>query len=321
MRIAVLGAGISSASFVHHLGHSADVTVFDKARGVGGRMAHRLVKGVGDFDHGAQFFTARTKAFRNTLQPLIDSQVVSLWGGNIGYLGRVSQEAASQAERYVANPSNALVKKLLDSVDLQLNRRIIELRRINDHWSLICSDGVEYVDFDLVVLSLPPAQAMNLIKDHWEPVEAAIEMEPCFCVMLGYKEEPQPDQLPWDAAFVADGIINWFASNQSKGRSGDLTCITLHGAPIFSKSFSEANRGQMEKEITDEFFRITGRQAKNIVHCSSHFWRYAKPREEVHSERPFVINKDAGLALIGDYLAGGRVEGGYSSGRALAASL
>lgn len=60
------------------LGVSAEITVFEKSRGVGGRIATRYA-GEFEFDHGAQFFTARTPGFRRFLQPLIDNGVVANW--------------------------------------------------------------------------------------------------------------------------------------------------------------------------------------------------------------------------------------------------
>ncbi len=43
------------------------VTVLDKGRGVGGRMATRRFGG-GSFDHGAQFFTARSDEFKEMVE-------------------------------------------------------------------------------------------------------------------------------------------------------------------------------------------------------------------------------------------------------------
>ena len=57
-KIAIIGAGISGLTLAHQLKAHADIVVFEKARGVGGRMSTRY----GDqfeFDHAAQFFTAR----------------------------------------------------------------------------------------------------------------------------------------------------------------------------------------------------------------------------------------------------------------------
>ncbi|MFN3164316.1 MAG: FAD-dependent oxidoreductase, partial [Pseudohongiellaceae bacterium] len=64
--IAIVGAGLAGIAAARQLAPLADVTVFEKSRGPGGRMATRRA-GDFQFDHGAQFFTARTESFRSLL--------------------------------------------------------------------------------------------------------------------------------------------------------------------------------------------------------------------------------------------------------------
>ena len=57
---AIVGAGLSGvtcAASLHEQGIS--VRVFEKSRGIGGRMATRRTPAGLHFDHGAQYFTAR----------------------------------------------------------------------------------------------------------------------------------------------------------------------------------------------------------------------------------------------------------------------
>ena len=55
-----------------------DVVVVDKGRSPGGRMATRRI-GAATFDHGAQFFTVRTPAFRRRVDDWIDRGLVTVW--------------------------------------------------------------------------------------------------------------------------------------------------------------------------------------------------------------------------------------------------
>jgi renalase len=66
--IAVIGAGMAAITCARTLvqaGHQ--VTVFEKSRGLGGRMATRSSP-FGTFDHGAQYFTVRDARFVPGLQ-------------------------------------------------------------------------------------------------------------------------------------------------------------------------------------------------------------------------------------------------------------
>ena len=74
-KIAVIGAGLAGLTVARELSQYHQVTVFEKSRGVGGRLATRYA-GDYEFDHGAQFFTAKSPQFQAFLKPLIDQGVV-----------------------------------------------------------------------------------------------------------------------------------------------------------------------------------------------------------------------------------------------------
>jgi renalase len=52
MNIAIIGGGISGLTVANILRDYANVTIFEKARGVGGRMSTRRTEHF-NFDHGA----------------------------------------------------------------------------------------------------------------------------------------------------------------------------------------------------------------------------------------------------------------------------
>ena len=78
VNIAIIGGGISGLTVANILRDYANVTIFEKARGVGGRMSTRRTEHF-NFDHGAQFFTAKTKEFQSFLDPIIKQDIVQIW--------------------------------------------------------------------------------------------------------------------------------------------------------------------------------------------------------------------------------------------------
>ena len=64
--IAIVGAGISGLTAARKLIERHNVIIFDKSRGVGGRMSTRYSEAY-EFDHGAQYFTAKDKRFKMIL--------------------------------------------------------------------------------------------------------------------------------------------------------------------------------------------------------------------------------------------------------------
>ena len=75
----VVGAGISGLLAARELqAEGWRVTVLDKRRGVGGRMATRRV-GEGNFDHGAQFFTVRGERFADLVEGWLAAGAAEGW--------------------------------------------------------------------------------------------------------------------------------------------------------------------------------------------------------------------------------------------------
>jgi renalase len=88
----IIGGGISgliAAMVLQRNGIS--VTILDKGRGIGGRLATRRINhpfyGEGTFDYGAQFFTVSNPIFQSLVDEWIQNGIVKEWsrqlsGGN-----------------------------------------------------------------------------------------------------------------------------------------------------------------------------------------------------------------------------------------------
>ena len=78
-RCLIIGAGIAGLLAARTLQERGlQVTVLDKGRGVGGRMATRRI-GSAVFDHGAQFFTARDPRFQALVNSWLAAEVAAEW--------------------------------------------------------------------------------------------------------------------------------------------------------------------------------------------------------------------------------------------------
>ena len=105
---AVVGAGMAGITCARTLvqaGHR--VTVFEKSRGPGGRMATRDSE-FGSFDHGAQYFTVRDERFEQALATA--SGLVRPWSANtvrvLDDLGQVvAASSAAGMRRFMVGSS------------------------------------------------------------------------------------------------------------------------------------------------------------------------------------------------------------------------
>ena len=76
--IAIIGTGMAALAFANGCGTAFQLSLFDKSRGLSGRLSTRRAPEHA-FDHGAPFFHADTAAFKNWLQSFETRGAVALW--------------------------------------------------------------------------------------------------------------------------------------------------------------------------------------------------------------------------------------------------
>jgi renalase len=314
-RIAVIGAGLSGLAFAQTLADDAQVRVFEKSRGFGGRMATRRHDPF-QFDHGAQFFTAKSKTFQAFLEPYLEQGVVARWDARFVELegGRVTSRRSWSDEhpRYVGVPGmNAFGSALGENLDVRLDTRVGEISRTAGAWRLLDTKGHDLGRFDWVVSSVPTRQAMTLLPAlfaHRDVINNC-DMPGGYTLMLGFNAALA---LDWDAALVKDGAVSWISVNSSKpGRDGAFSLVVQA-----SNNWAEANMELDERAVIAHLLAETGRaigqDASLAEHIGLHRWRYANPgpRQGAHS----LIDSGQRLAAIGDWCIRGRVESAFLSG-------
>jgi len=120
MRIALIGAGLSGLILALKLKPLAKLTLFEKSRGFGGRLASRHSEN-GSFDHGVPFFKARTSSFQTFLRPMIEKGVVQAWKGSFVEFERNKKVShrlwTEEPPHYVGVPGmNAIGKHLAEEL-------------------------------------------------------------------------------------------------------------------------------------------------------------------------------------------------------------
>ncbi|HSM21206.1 MAG TPA: FAD-dependent oxidoreductase [Rubrivivax sp.] len=333
--VAVIGGGIAGATCAASLqGAGMHVTVFEKARGPGGRMATRRVTVPGAdgvahtlaFDHGAQHITARSPRFRAAMRRAQAAGVVAPWQPRVhsGLPGRV------QASGFVALPQmSALCRHLLQGVDVQAQRPVQRLQRSAAGWQVVTGSAdkppVTSGPFDHVMLAMPPAQAAVLLAGHhdgWADALMSVRMDPCWTLMAATDDV----DWPWDAAEPGAGPLAWVARNDRKpGRStppGIATWVA-HATPAWSAEHLEADPRVVAEALRKALQsllpadRLSARPLR-WLHSAAHRWRYALPTAAALDASECWWDAELGLGVCGDYMAGGGVEAAWRSGDELA---
>ena len=321
--IAVVGAGLSGLVVARQLRELADVVVFEKSRGPGGRMATRY-GGDHTFDHGAQFFTARTRQFRDFLEPLLVAGVVRAWPARFVELDRERGVTSARTwgahhAHYVGAPGmNRVGKFLANGLDIRYKCTVAEIECRNADWILSDQASSELGRFDWVVLAVPPAQAAALAGDHADFVALCDKraMLPCFALMIGPGE---PLELPWDAALVRGADISWISVNSSKPGRDEGPALVVHSTNAWAAAHLDDNPDEVRDHLLEQASLVSGVKLQNARHCELHRWRYANIARQRGAA--FYLDEESRLAACGDWFVRGRVEAAFASGAGLANAL
>ena len=312
-RIAIIGAGISGLRLAQLLTPQADVTIFEKSRGVGGRMSTRRADPF-QFDHGAQYFTAQGADFQRFLAPFIENGTVAQWCPRLTCFGGDAPQW--NAPRYVAVPGmNALCKAMARDANIVHNTRITHLERRDPHWHLVSETSAVFGPFDWVFCSAPAEQSATLMPTCFSGCAALADARTlgCYSLMLGFEAKPD---LTWDAATVVHGPLAWVAINSTKPARSAGFSVLCQSSNLWAQSHIEADPDTVRDMLLQALEDTTGLAGGEADHVSLHKWRFAKVDRPAAA--PFLLDIENALGAFGDWCGAGRVEAGFDSATALA---
>lgn len=320
-RAAIIGSGLAGLAAAHLLrAEGVEVTLFEKSRGPGGRLASkRLADGAADI--GAQYFTIRNPAFRAFLDRYAGKDTFQPWQANLRYQKESGDwEAFLPEQRYVGVPRmTAISRHLSEGLTVHTQVRVERLERaIDDHWQVVDTNGGRHGSFDAVIITAPPAQARDLlVASALEPLVTAFEndidrMQACWTLVAQF--DPTLG-LDYQGLQPRSKILQWAGNNSSKpGRTENGEWWVLHGRPDWSDEHRDADPAFIEAELLKAFAEATG-VSRAPAQTLTHRWLYA--RSTAKSGPGHLWFSEKGVALIGDWLIGGRVEGAFDSAASL----
>ncbi|MEM6616197.1 MAG: FAD-dependent oxidoreductase [Pseudomonadota bacterium] len=306
-KVAIIGAGISGLTCAERLtgaGHAC--TVFEKSRGLGGRLATRRA---GDlrFDHGAQYATVRDPDFDAYISSAVDDGKTAVWEG-----------AGRDDPVYVGTPGmSGMVKALVGNIDIRLMSRVLGIDEQAGKKRLMVENKGYASGFDAVVVAVPSPQAIELLSDFSAfDVIGSVEVAPCWAGLFAFDQ-----RLPIETDTLRGGeTIAWAARNGSKpGRDHAQEAWVVHASPEWSKTHLENDKDGMAEPLLTAFYAFSGIKPIVPTYASSHRWRYAQTEKPLG--QPFVFDDAAGIIACGDWCLGRRIEDGFRSGFAAAKHL
>jgi predicted NAD/FAD-dependent oxidoreductase len=333
--VALIGAGLAGAACARALADAGfAVQVFDKSRGVGGRMATRRTEWTGPdgiaiparFDHGAPAFEARSEAFIQFVEAAEREGLLARW---VPVIDRDGQTGQATAPQWVPTPdAPSLCRSLLKDLPVKTGCTVDMLRREPDGWVLESAGALVAQGVDRVVVAIPPAQAAALLASHrpdWAERARAVEMVPCW-TMMAVTDAPAADLPAWDLAEPAAdpiGLIVRSDARPGRTRVPGRAHWVVHASDTWSRAHLEDPPADVLARLQDALAQKLGAPLA-WHHAAVHRWRYAHaPAEATDAAVPELCDWDParGLGACGDALGGAGVEGAWRSGRALAGRL
>nr|WP_295528101.1 FAD-dependent oxidoreductase [Novosphingobium sp. Chol11] len=306
--VAIIGAGMSGLACAGTLSEAGwNVTIFEKSRGAGGRMATRRLEtshGTASFDFGAQYFTVRDPGF---------ARQVAVWAD----LGLASRWPDARDDAWIGVPTmNAVLRNLASHHDLRLGHHVHGLARAEGKWRLLGNHPVAD-QFDKIVLALPAEQTAPIMTLHdFELARAALfaRSQPCWTGMFAFAEP-----LALEHHILRDaGLITWAARNSAKpGRDGPESWV-VQAAPAWSTANLEHAPDVVAPHLLAALADANGQALPPLLASSIHRWRYALSAGTGIGN---LWNADIGIGACGDWLLGPRVECAWISGQTLAARM
>lgn len=311
MRVVIVGAGICGLVAARCLVDAdVDVVLVDKGRSVGGRLATRRI-GDATVDHGAQFFTVRTPAFRRQVDDWVDRGLVTVWSHGF--------TTTDGHPRYVAiSGMNSLAKDLATGLDVRCSTMAFGIRPGSGAvapWQVVIDDGTVH-DADAVIVTTPLPQAYALLADSGIAfAESLLTDYDRTIALLATLDRPASIPPPGgvqnptpDIAFVAD--------NHAKGVSA-TPAVTVHASPAWSEAHWDDDLDVLRRALIDMAGTWLG--GADVLDAQVKKWRFATPRTPWPD--PCWIADGGSIVLAGDAFDGPRVEAAHNSGLAAAHAI
>ncbi|MEM8594010.1 MAG: NAD(P)-binding protein [Pseudomonadota bacterium] len=320
LNIAVIGAGLSGLTLAHRLNNTHTVEVFEKSRGVSGRLATHYSDDA-SFDHGAVQFSVRDARFLNYIERVSSSSsldVVHEWSPITAEFdqNQLRSEAILSTPRYVASPKmNQLCKALSNDLFVHSNTHIQALTRVDEEWFIKDSDNVSYGPYDWVVSSAPSVQTAEFFHGHTTDANpfANVIMSGCYSLMLGLSELDAPS---WQLALINDDVLSKISLEHTKPERTSGYSVLIQSSNAWAEHMMNADESEVIELMMHHSQSLLSIVESDVTYRRLHRWRYANV--EAPLGRSYWLDSESQLAACGDWCIAGRVESAFISGYELA---
>jgi hypothetical protein len=295
------------------------VTILEKSRGVGGRMATRRI-GNAVFDHGAQFLAGSSPEIRALIDEWERAGLTVLWSH--GFPDRKGELPPLFSPRYRGSTGMTAIPKFLASgLDVRLEHRVTTVAACEGRWRVGIEERAE-LTADALVITAPLPQAVEILRSDPSAADpdtleqlSGIVYSPSLALLILLDG---PSAIGSPGGIHMDGEpVRWIADNFRKGISPVQGAVTVHAGPGFSR---DHYHDPEERIVNTLLVAVRDQLAAPVNSVQLHRWRYSEPLDS-HPLDSLVVRTTPPLILAGDAFGGPTISGAARSGLAAAQSL
>lgn len=308
--IIVVGAGISGVACARVLAEAGlPVTVVDRGRRIGGRMASRELM-ERPVDTGAQYFTVTDDRFARVVADLEAAGITRPWTDTFTVLSSGVEPTPKQGPVRWGAPAG--MRSVVEALASGLEVREGAVEAVTADAEGLRVDGTPA---SAVVLAMPDGQAKRLLGEGLSSLTADLtrEWEPVLALTAWW-----PTRV-WDldGAFVnGDPTLAWIADDGSR-RGDGAPVLVAHSTPAFAAPHVPEPQAALPAMLA-ALQRVLGISSPP---SGTHLQRWSMARPTGSRDEPFLLTP-AGLGLCGDgWGPVSKVEGAFLSGAALGDAL
>jgi predicted NAD/FAD-dependent oxidoreductase len=308
----VIGSGISGATIANLLSKKYSIDLFDKARGPGGRASFKRLDKAKGFDHGTQYISPKTKAFKKFVEKLIKKKILKKWGGNHLFLKKSRKEIKNHTKIIGCKGNNDISKYLLKNIECNYFHELEKIEYIKRNWTLTFTDGNKKI-YEKLILTCPFAQLLKLSKKFIQApfIKKKIKMDANITVMFTIKKTNKKVS----SYLFDDKILGWAAKENSKKRfKSNVDLWTLQSTHNWANKNINKNRENKDvnsQTLIDHFFRLTDIKKTKVLFSLNHGWKYSSNSDPLNIKSYW--NSSLNLGVCADWFVGPRLEAGWIS--------
>jgi renalase len=326
--IAVVGAGVAGLTCARKLQQAGrQVVVFDKSRGLGGRLATRRLAST-HADHGVCYLQPKGAAFSQLIDELVNEQILRVWTQGIHRLSGdgVLQPPVKFAPCYAApSGATAIARYLGQNLEIINNQAITAILPIGNGWQINSADG--QWNAGQVVVAVPPAQALaiaGMVTDpHCSDQMSQVNFTTSITAIAVFPKSQQAvaAQLAWQGIQGIDHpVLGWIGLDSSKQLEPLQPVLVVQSSAAFAaKNFDAPDLDVIGRRLLAAAAPFTiGLDSPEILQV--HRWGYAFAQNQL-PDLFLTAQAQAPLYFCGDWCGGNRVESAFLSGWAVAEKI